>query len=1818
MFALDDAYNLASSSMTKTASTTISLIIVLCICARVEVARTQPIDKQSSATIVYETTRNIHDNLILKSTTSINSYQNFSQQRTIEAQLKRIKDNSSCSSNSNTTAKLVSQIVRTPTEFAQIKDVHSRRRRRLQRSVVPAAEALKTTINTTQEGLHSNTNSSIFVTSTPMISPLPPFIATMSSGGSGSNSNSSIGKDNPLSGYATVNYNGLIGVNGTDPYAITTESRSFALPTEIQILMCLFYGTLAFTAITSNMIVCYIVLSNQRMRTATNYFIVNLAVGDILMALLCIPFTFPANLIFQFWPFGLSLCVIVSYSQTNSVFISAYTMVAISIDKYIAIMHPMRLRMPKNQAKVIILVIWSAALLTSLPTALLSSLAPASPDLGAPPQAASTIEMQQSQTTSTSSFAPFEVTPAEAAHRSQSQYDPPVEGPQKSSARLHLDYERQLSLQPSGNSSESKISSTKASSSPSPPENLMPTHKPQQQQQDQYEEQRKYFCQESWTFWPRGKYYYSMALMVLQFVVPLFVLIVTYTRIVVVVWGKRIPGEEDNARDARMARSKRKMIKMVIFCVIAFVLTWSPFNALIVIGDIAPEIWEHHSIMYIWFITHYLAMCHTVTNPLIYIWMNNRFRAGFKQVIGDVCKFLQRLFAYLVCYCLCFGCCFNCSKQKYERVALEMDRKQRARRNPLASSGSINPYNNNGNNNHQHFTGTMAGIGIGRGSGAGLGAAGGQSSGGAEISAGLTAATYYASGNNSSNQSNSNTLGKRSSAGGGGGLDGQGNCSSSGSRPAKLSGDWVTTREGAIENNNRAAAALVKPRSAQVCKFRTDPIGSFLGEGVSRLSQRRRGHQQSEQQQQCIELEPIGMTSSSCCNSAASNAAAVSTQVEPANKGPSCPSQSAIKSPSGQKCAGLFQRRKWRQARRHDLKPSLGGERAHSSRAGTGAPKEHQTTQGGSHGAGESAAAGATKKRRRRRQTHAVCLQVTTSQFYSAPGGSKKQLVTTTIAAAAASDSGSRTLPMGQKTASGCMGRPPPNHHGATTTTTASLIRGQKKPIVYPHDCPSCRQASSSPLRPRALPLANHRPEQPYAPLLTRSAAAAAGPAAAFGHFLVDTRHSSQSTATISAQTNNTSLAISPVSSTKGVSNGTAAGDSGTNRGLGQPVSISNSSNTSASLSANGLAGDQAKDGHVDGGGGGGSRCCDDDDGDGGGEADSKRTRSQQRLAVGNQGQARNCATDDDADDNSINGHALGCRMYNDRVTSSRPYASPTGMARAASNEMMAIRFGRRSEPGGSNNLKLAVNVNDDDDHSSSCCERVSDLLQPPSGYADEVDSTASASDNFNNISNSDRSPYPVSSSRAAPSLSFLSSNFSSAIQVPQSNRHSFSLASESNLTTRTTNNNRAAATTTNGSAIDARLAVDLQANDLSGTSVITSLGANTHEDCNQSAASSMSMPSPPLNGELFGHYHPAGRGRLRHDRTARHGQSGAKRGRLGTDRFGQQRFCSNHRQTASAIEVGQWCCQSVSAMAAAATAAVAAATNASSSSSYTALEAGGMGDESDAVSSSQKQRQKQHQHQQQVFHEFHAGVNKRKLYGILGGMNASRRDSNLRGTKSRSALELMSDHLLQGRRLRRRRPDYELAAAEEGYYNKRNQGNHTNEFGDDQDDDNDNGGSDRPFSPWSGSDIEQAAAGHEDNSNSMNDHQVMEEEEDDVDDVDIADEDDEEGEGEDEKESGQRDDDGRRRRRPECRGARLMLLAPINVVENHNQTNETVGIDGKPPPNGFVQSANDDYRLASSKEKKSEPSNLNHCSTSVMARAPHYQVQSMTGTETS
>ncbi|XP_066581791.1 RYamide receptor isoform X2 [Prorops nasuta] len=283
------------------------------------------------------------------------------------------------------------------------------------------------------------------------------------------------------------------------------------------------YITVFVVALTGNALVCYVVHSSPRMKTVTNYFIVNLALGDILMALFCVPTSFISVLILQYWPFASELCPI-----AVSVLLSAYTLVAISIDRYIAIMWPLKPRMSKKQAKLLILAVWSLALIVGLPIWVVSKL-----------------------------------------------------------------------IQPS----------------------------------DHHRKCEQYICSEEWPS-EEHKYYYTISLLVLQYLVPLMVLMFTYISIAIVVWGKRPPGEAENTRDQRMARSKRKMVKMMMTVVIVFTTCWLPYNVLMLVVDNDKRLQDWPGLAFLWTALHWLSMSHSCYNPVIYCWMNARFRAGFITALG--------------------------------------------------------------------------------------------------------------------------------------------------------------------------------------------------------------------------------------------------------------------------------------------------------------------------------------------------------------------------------------------------------------------------------------------------------------------------------------------------------------------------------------------------------------------------------------------------------------------------------------------------------------------------------------------------------------------------------------------------------------------------------------------------------------------------------------------------------------------------------------------------------------------------------------------------------------------------------------------------------------------------------------------------------------------------------------------------------------------------------------------------------------------------------------------------------------------------------
>ncbi|XP_013781729.2 RYamide receptor-like [Limulus polyphemus] len=148
-----------------------------------------------------------------------------------------------------------------------------------------------------------------------------------------------------------------------------TVVEIYNVPVGIISLLSVCYGTVSLLAVMGNLCVLWIVATSLRMQTVTNFFIANLASADIIIGLFSIPFQFQAALL-QRWVLPEFMCAFCPFVQTLSVNVSIFTLTAIALDRFRAVMYPLKARTTKLRAKFIILGIWAFAAAASLPYAL--------------------------------------------------------------------------------------------------------------------------------------------------------------------------------------------------------------------------------------------------------------------------------------------------------------------------------------------------------------------------------------------------------------------------------------------------------------------------------------------------------------------------------------------------------------------------------------------------------------------------------------------------------------------------------------------------------------------------------------------------------------------------------------------------------------------------------------------------------------------------------------------------------------------------------------------------------------------------------------------------------------------------------------------------------------------------------------------------------------------------------------------------------------------------------------------------------------------------------------------------------------------------------------------------------------------------------------------------------------------------------------------------------------------------------------------------------------------------------------------------------
>ena len=103
--------------------------------------------------------------------------------------------------------------------------------------------------------------------------------------------------------------------------------------TAIQVTEYTFFTIIFLIGMTGNTLVCLVIFQTPRMRTTRNYLLVNLAVSDLMVALLCIPFDVVLKVTAPIWPLGTAMCKVLWPAMTLFTNCSAATLAAISYDR---------------------------------------------------------------------------------------------------------------------------------------------------------------------------------------------------------------------------------------------------------------------------------------------------------------------------------------------------------------------------------------------------------------------------------------------------------------------------------------------------------------------------------------------------------------------------------------------------------------------------------------------------------------------------------------------------------------------------------------------------------------------------------------------------------------------------------------------------------------------------------------------------------------------------------------------------------------------------------------------------------------------------------------------------------------------------------------------------------------------------------------------------------------------------------------------------------------------------------------------------------------------------------------------------------------------------------------------------------------------------------------------------------------------------------------------------------------------------------------------------------------------------------------------
>ncbi|KAM9845425.1 neuromedin-U receptor 1-like [Aulostomus maculatus] len=148
--------------------------------------------------------------------------------------------------------------------------------------------------------------------------------------------------------------------------------------------ICLTYLIIFVVGVLGNSLTCAVILCYKVMQTPTNYYLLSLAVSDLLLLVLSMPLE-----LYEMWqnyPFllGEGGCYFKTFLFETVCFASILNVTALSIERYIAVVHPLKVKHMTTHAHVrrVIFMLWVMSMVCAVPNTILHGVVVLPPKFG--------------------------------------------------------------------------------------------------------------------------------------------------------------------------------------------------------------------------------------------------------------------------------------------------------------------------------------------------------------------------------------------------------------------------------------------------------------------------------------------------------------------------------------------------------------------------------------------------------------------------------------------------------------------------------------------------------------------------------------------------------------------------------------------------------------------------------------------------------------------------------------------------------------------------------------------------------------------------------------------------------------------------------------------------------------------------------------------------------------------------------------------------------------------------------------------------------------------------------------------------------------------------------------------------------------------------------------------------------------------------------------------------------------------------------------------------------------------------------------------